>query len=180
MADGNRSDDFDAFLASLNTNTAKKPDDIDLDGLLAELNADIHSERSTEGVPDDAFFPPTDFEDTPPSPKQAPMRKRRQAADVPPVRMNVPPQERQSFFVRHHRTINLVLLLLSVALAVGIMAVILSMSNADPYGGKMMDNIRIAGVNVGGMTKQEAANAVGTAIGSPLPRSPPPWISALL
>ena len=166
MADGNRSDDFDAFLASLNTDTAKKPDDIDLDGLLAELNADIHSERSTEGVPDDAFFPPTDFEDTPPSPKQAPMRKRRQAADVPPVRTNVPPQERQSFFVRHHRTINLVLLLLSVALAVGIMAVILSMSNADPYGGKMMDNIRIAGVNVGGMTKQEAANAVGTAIGS--------------
>ena len=40
MADGNRSDDFDAFLASLNTDTAKKPDDIDLDGLLAELNAD--------------------------------------------------------------------------------------------------------------------------------------------
>lgn len=57
MADGNRSDDFDAFLASLNTDTAKKPDDIDLDGLLAELNADIHSERSTEGVPDRCILP---------------------------------------------------------------------------------------------------------------------------
>lgn len=166
MAGNNRSDDFDAFLASLDTEPTKKPDDIDLDGLLAELNADLHSERGTEDIPNDVFYPPTDFEDALPSPKQAPPRKKRQAADVPPVRTDTRPQERRGFFVRHHRTVNLVLLLLAVALAGGIMAVILSMSNADPYDGKMMDNIRIAGVNVGGMTKQEAANAVGAAVGS--------------
>lgn len=50
----------------------------------------------------------------------------------------------------------------ALALIIGITALFFA-GAADPYGGKILNNVLIAGVNVGGMTKNEAISAVNQA-----------------
>ncbi|MGM9605429.1 MAG: VanW family protein [Faecousia sp.] len=68
--------------------------------------------------------------------------------------------------MRHHRVINICLLTLCLVLAAGIAAVILFQGNADPLDNKIMSNVFVAGVDVGGMTREEAYTAVNAAISS--------------
>ena len=70
------------------------------------------------------------------------------------------------FVTAHHVAINLCLALLCLVLIAGIAAVILLEGNPDPLGGKIMENVFVAGVDVGGMSKAQACNAVNAAIGS--------------
>lgn len=51
----------------------------------------------------------------------------------------------------------------ALALIIGITALFFA-GTADPYGGKILNNVLIAGVNVGGMTKNEAISAVNQTI----------------
>lgn len=62
---------------------------------------------------------------------------------------------------RHHRPINAILSLLSVALIIGIICMFFLQVSNDPFGRKILDNVYIAGVSVGGMTEAEAVQAVG-------------------
>lgn len=48
-----------------------------------------------------------------------------------------------------------------LVLILGIIAFVLLGSSSDPYGGKILNNVTIAGINVGGMTRSEAEKAVG-------------------
>lgn len=76
------------------------------------------------------------------------------------------PEPSGGFLIRHHRAVNAFLILLCLALAAGIAAVILFQDNTDPLDGKIMENVQIAGVDVGGMSKDEAYNAVNDTVGS--------------
>lgn len=70
------------------------------------------------------------------------------------------------FVTAHHVAINICLALLCLVLIAGIAAVILLEGNPDPLGGKIMENVFVAGVDVGGMSKAQACNAVNAAISS--------------
>lgn len=61
---------------------------------------------------------------------------------------------------RHHRVINLCLIFIALLLVGAIAWVILQHVYADPYDGRIVRNVRVAGVDVGGMTKSEAVNTV--------------------
>lgn len=173
MANKNSTDDFDAFLASLEQDTSST-NDLDLDGLLAALERDTASSQGFDGM--DTLDFPTEGSNSSPAPQSAPQKRSRDAFPPPkePPKKALPKKEPpkavsrgsaetgSTFISRNHRVINLVLLAVAVLLAAGIVAVVFLQTNSDPYNGRMMDNIRIAGVDVGGMTKQEAANAVST------------------
>lgn len=151
-ADDSGADDLDAFLADLkNTISAESPTDS------AE-----NSESPKESAP---IAPPK---------KEKPQRAARTKEpkiDSPQNSKKAGQPEKEpgsftQFVIRHHVVINIFLLCLCLVLIGGIAAVILVQGNADPLEGKIMDNVFIAGTNVGGMTKEEAYNAVIEAIGT--------------
>ena len=75
--------------------------------------------------------------------------------------------ERVSAFVSENRKPVLVgVCALALILVVGIIAAVLLGGSADPYDGKILNNVTVAGVHVGGMTREEAENAVKNAVGS--------------
>lgn len=64
---------------------------------------------------------------------------------------------------RHLWIINLILGLICLGLVVGIAAVILLQQNADPLDGKIVENVYVAGIHIGGMSKNQAMAAVNAA-----------------
>ena len=91
-----------------------------------------------------------------------PRTRKSQSAEKAPE--EAPPQGLGGFLVRHRRAINLLLLLVCLGLVIGIAALILFQRSADPLEGKIAENVYVAGINVGGMTKDEAVAAVNAGI----------------
>lgn len=136
----------------------------DLDAFLADLKLDFPA----GDVPSAGEQPAPDISDKPlPEPKRrAPEAPSRISAEPEPPEREPRAQGFGSFILRHHRIVNIMLLLICLALAAGIAAVILTQSNTDPLGGKIMENVFVAGVDVGGMSKEQALAAVNAAIGN--------------
>lgn len=64
-------------------------------------------------------------------------------------------------FVENNKKALLVgLCALALVLIVGVIAIFFVSSGSDPYDGRILNNVMVAGVNVGGMTKSEAIKAV--------------------
>ena len=76
--------------------------------------------------------------------------------------------EKIADFFRSNRKMVLVgVCALVLVLIVGIIAFVLLSGTADPYDGKILNNVTIAGVHVGNMTRSEAEDAVTQALGNP-------------
>lgn len=144
----------------------------DLDAFLADLKNTISAESRTDSAENSE--PPKESAPIAPSKKE---KKQRAVREMEPkinpikdsiqtIRTEKEPGRFTQFVIRHHVVINICLLCLCLALVGGIAAVILIQGNADPLEGKIMDNVFVAGVNVGGMTKEEAYDAVIKAIGT--------------
>lgn len=144
----------------------------DLDAFLADLKNTISAESRTDSAENNE--PPKESVPITPSKKE---KKQRAVQEMEPkinpikdsiqtIRPEKEPGRFTQFVIRHHVVINICLLCLCLALVGGIAAVILIQGNADPLEGKIMDNVFVAGVNVGGMTKEEAYDAVIKAIGT--------------
>lgn len=144
----------------------------DLDAFLADLKNTISAESRTDSAENSE--PPKESAPIAPSKKE---KKHRAVREMEPkinpikdsiqtIRTEKEPGRFTQFVIRHHVVINICLLCLCLALVGGIAAVILIQGNADPLEGKIMDNVFVAGVNVGGMTKEEAYDAVIKAIGT--------------
>lgn len=93
-----------------------------------------------------------------------------QTGDIPPQPEKQPEQEapaepRQPFFKENSRLLLICACLVVLVLAAGIFAYIQIGASTDPYGGKIMKNISVAGVDVGGMTERQAVAAVSAAVG---------------
>ena len=144
---------FDSFETDPDSFAPASSDD--MDSFLADLKLDFTQDPELDFSGDSL-----DLAREPELPQR---RSRKPVPDEPE-----PEEEARqgSFFSRHHRAINLLLLLLCLVLSAGIAAVILLQSNADPLEGRIMENVYVAGVNVGGLTKEEAADAVNAAIGT--------------
>ena len=183
MADKHEFDDFDSILKSIDSAADGAADDVNLDELLAQLSvefpADFGAQAPSQKAREELSRAQADsaVEEAPKKPARPPKQKapaaREQSKAAPrekkPAAPPAPPQESGGFLdtvSRHHKGINLVLAIIAVVLVAGIVAVVLWQTNSDPYGGKIVDNVRLAGVNVGGMTRQEAAEAVSAAVGS--------------
>ena len=64
------------------------------------------------------------------------------------------------FFSKNKKVALVSLCAVALVLIVGIISVFFLSSATDPYGGKILNNVTVAGVNVGGMTRKEAEAAV--------------------
>lgn len=69
------------------------------------------------------------------------------------------------FCSRNQKAVMISLCAVALALIIGVIA-IFAVSTSDPYKDKILNNVMIADVNVGGMTKSEAITAVKYATGS--------------
>lgn len=144
----------------------------DLDAFLADLKNTISAESRTDSAENNE--PPKESVPITPSKKEKKQRAVREMdPKINPIKdsnQTIQPEKEPGrftqFVIRHHVVINICLLCLCLALVGGIAAVILIQGNADPLEGKIMDNVFVAGVNVGGMTKEEAYDAVIKAIGT--------------
>ena len=155
---------------------AKKEDSDDLDAFLADLKQQIAPDSSPEPQPLHDRRNPSPA----PQPKQERSRRSSKAEPAPKVKKSAPaktapkrndrPQKEPTgltkFILRHQLPINIALLCLCLVLAAGIAAVILYQGSGDPLNGKIMENLYVAGVDVGGMTREEAAAAVYEAVGT--------------
>lgn len=144
--------------------------DLDLDELLADLKFSSGIIPEEENVP----------ESSPISPKAPPLPSSSFAAAAPkaPLKPEWPdpfpeypipeepprPTSTTDRFSQHHRGISICLILVALLLTGAIACVILQQVYADPYDDKIVKNVRIAGVDLGGMTKAEAIKAVETAV----------------
>ncbi len=177
MADHHDAEDFDRILKSIDS--AADADNINLDELLTQLSVefppDFGSDATVKKAQDQLL------QEENPTGESAP-RFAKQSKGTPPrqtSKRDAPAASRTSEesggFIgtvsRHRKGINLALILIALMLAVGIAAVVLIQTNADPYGSKIIPNVWVAGVNVGGMTKQEAISAVSSAVGSSYARN---------
>ena len=173
MAENHELNDFDVFLKSIASSPDGADEDVSVDELLAQLRtefpADFGGKTDEQVTPEEAApavpVPSKKAEKShraPKKQKQAPPRRSEKQPD------DVPPAKGGGFLnmvSRHHKGINLALIILALILVAGIVAVVFAQSNSDPYGGKIVENVHVAGVDVGGMSKQEAINAVSSAAG---------------
>ena len=144
----------------------------DLDAFLADLKNTISAESPTDSAENDE--PPKESAPIASPKKEKPqrtaLRKEPKTDSSQKSEKAVQPEKEPGsfaqFIIHHHVIINIFLLCLCLVLIGGIAAVILVQGNADPLEGKIMDNVFIAGTNVGGMTKEEAYDAVIKAIGA--------------
>lgn len=157
--------------------TAFTPD-LDLDELFADLNFSSggNPEAANKESPKPTAppkTPPQRASSVPAAPKTPSRRPSAPAAPKAPPKPaeNRPMQEEPSRpasltdrIYRHHRGINLCLILIALLLAGAIAWVIFQQVYADPYDGRIVKNVCVAGVNVGGMTKSEAVKAVESAV----------------
>lgn len=68
-----------------------------------------------------------------------------------------------SFFTENRKIVVVGLFALALVLIVGIICAFFFGSASDPYDGKILNNVTVAGINVGGMTRREAENALRSA-----------------
>ena len=156
---------------------APKNDADDLDAFIADLKQAIAPEAEAPAAPKQRS------KDTPapgaPAKKEKPAGRAPKRESAPkeknpkpgkPPTQDTRPQKEPSgltkFILRHQVVINICLLCLCVVLLAGIAAVIFYQGSGDPLGNTIMENVIVAGVDVGGMTREEAANAVNAAIGT--------------
>ena len=154
---------------------APKNDADDLDAFLADLKQAIAPESQAAPTKKDTghSLPPASpaKKEKQKAPKKEAREKAPKAAAPKkkakqPNRPEKEPRGLTKFIIRHHVVINSFLILLCLALVAGIAAVILYQGSGDPLGDKIMNNVYVAGVDVGGMTREEAAEAVNAAIGT--------------
>lgn len=139
----------------------------DLDAFLASL--DLESDLPAD--PEAPTFPIQESEDWEQEEKPAwekPAREKpvREKPARPKPAQKEPEDSSESsdgFIRRHLGVVNLLLVLVCLGLVAGIAAVILLQQNADPLGGRVMENVYVAGINIGGMTKDQALAAVNAA-----------------
>lgn len=173
MADNHELNDFDVFLKSIGSSTDSTDEDVSVDELLAQLRTEFPADF---GGKSDQTAPKKAAPAAPAAPKGSEEKVRRapkKQKEAPPRRPekhpdNVPPAKGGGFLdmiSQHHKGINLALIILALILAAGIVAVVFVQSNSDPYGKKIVENVHVAGVDVGGMSKQEAIDAVSSAAG---------------
>lgn len=179
-------DIFDELIEEFGTpsKNAAKPED-DLDAFLTDLKHTIAPESESAPESEPASKPNSKRSSSKAAPsKEADSRRsaRREKAEGPVRKKEAEPKPKKQkkaetqpqkepsgltkFVLRHHHVINICLLILCLVLSVGIAAVILFQGNSDPLDNKIMTNVYVAGVDVGGMTKEEANDAVNTAISS--------------
>ena len=148
--------------------TAQEDDSEDLDAFLADIKQTIAPDSET--APNSKQAPKKAPSDSPKKEKPAQRASQKKAAPRKEPKQNDRPSEEPRgltrFILRHQTVINICLLCLCLVLIAGIAAVIFYQGNSDPLDDKMMDKVIVAGVDVGGMTREEAANAVIAAVGS--------------
>lgn len=165
-------DDESDFLEKLDSMDA----DLDLDSWLNDLN--LESENDV-GAGYDSFDIPVSTPAKQPVKKgvpapakkntAAPARKAPAPAKPPKPRKEPkpePPVEPDPFLdgvSRHHSIINVLLVIVAVALLAGIGGLLYLQKNIDPYDGRIVPNVYVAGVNVGGLTEEEAASVLNNA-----------------
>ena len=173
MADNHELNDFDVFLKSIGSPTGSTDEDVSVDELLAQLRTEFPADfgsKSDQTTPKEAApAAPAAPKESEKKVRRTPKRQKEASPRRPEKRPDdVPPAKGGAFLdmiSRHHKGINLALIILALILAAGIVAVVFVQSSSDPYGGKIVENVHIAGVDVGGMSKQEAINAVSSAAG---------------
>lgn len=164
MADKNTPDLFDDF------DLDSAPDsDIDLDAFLKDLNLELSSDEKENlgflAMPEE----PAEPESIPaPKPKAAPRR-----AESPAPRRStkqeeapLPPNSFLDAVSHHRRIINTCLCLIALVLVIGIASLILLQGRADPYKGLILNNVHVAGVDVGGMKPDKAVQALEAGVGN--------------
>lgn len=184
MADYHEFDDFDSILKSIDSAADGAANDVNLDELLAQLSVEFPADfgdkapsKPAEDAPADAPKKAKKARKEPKKPRAAKQQEEARSSqqEEAPSPQQEPqdspdlPQKTGGFLdtvSRHHKGINLALAIIALVLVAGIVAVVLWQTNADPYQNKIVSNVRVAGVDVGGMTRQEAAEAVSTAVGS--------------
>ncbi len=172
-------DIFDELIEEFGTPAKKAatPDD-DLDAFITDLKRTIAPDAAADPQPSpqqsaktaappkqaDSPRPERKKKDKAPAPKEAaePKPRKQKKAELQPPKE---PSGFTKFILAHRLVINTCLLVLCLALSAGIVAVIFFQGNSDPLENKIMENVYIAGVDVGGMTKEEATGAVDAAIG---------------
>ena len=184
MADYHEFDDFDGILKSIDPAADGAANDVNLDELLAQLSVEFPADfgdkapsKPAEDAPAEAPKKAKKARKEPKTPRAAKQQEEARSSqqEEAPSPQQEPqdspdlPQKTGGFLdtvSRHHKGINLALAIIALVLVAGIVAVVLWQTNADPYQNKIVSNVRVAGVDVGGMTRQEAAEAVSTAVGS--------------
>lgn len=158
--------------------TAQDSDSDDLDAFLADLKQTIDPDplaapSSKQASRKDPFGtsrsekPAERTRKTKSAPKQKSPKP--EAPRKAPRQYDGPEKESRGltgFILRHQLPINICLICLCLVLIGGIAAVIFYQGSGDPLNGKIMENVIVAGVDVGGMTREEAASAVMAAVGS--------------
>ena len=159
-------EEFDSHAPANDANTD------DLDSFLADLKNTISTEPQTDSA-----------KKTEPPKKAAPIASQKKEKPQRPAREKKPKAETKKvsqkdvqseqeaggltkFVLCHHTAVNVSLLCICLILVAAIAAVILFQGNSDPLEGKIMENVFIAGTDVGGMTREEAYDAVIDAIGT--------------
>ncbi len=173
MVDNQDFDNFDDILNSLNSPTdSTGADELDLDDFLSQLRVDFPPDFDSQAVAQFAaseyaqqeadaaqIAPGNSGEGRTSTPRKKSTKKKKDTS-------NQPADGFYGTVNRHHRGINLTLAIIALLLVAGIAAVFLIQNNSDPYGNKIIGNVRVAGVYVGGMTKKQAISAVTSAVGS--------------
>ena len=75
---------------------------------------------------------------------------------------NLPPfvEKALDFISRNKKTVLISSCAVVLVILVAVIGIVLFSSASDPYDGKILNNVTIAGVNVGGMTRSEAEDAI--------------------
>lgn len=171
MADNHELDDLDSILNSIGTSADSPTDDISLDDLLGQLRVEFPEDFGTAAASRKARDELSQAEAS--AQEETPVRRTPGKRPAPRSRDETPPpadSPKGSGFLdavsRNHKAINLALCIIALLLIAGIAAVFFLQMNSDPYGGNILKNVRIAGVDVGGMSKQEAIAAISSNVGS--------------
>lgn len=77
------------------------------------------------------------------------------------------PEKVLAFFSQNRKMVLVGVCALVLVAVIGVIAFVFLSSSADPYDGKILNNVTVAGIHVGGMTRSEAEKAVTQAIGDP-------------
>lgn len=155
MVDNQDFDNFDDILNSLNTPSGSDAENLDLDDFLSQLSVEFPPDFDSQVVTKPAVDRFSDLDE--------PDQEMEVASTKQP---KSPPKKSKKKASHRHRTINLILSIIALALIGGIAAVFLIQNDSDPYGNRILSNVHVAGVDVGGMTKKQAISAVSSTVGS--------------